>query len=187
MIEMFFKPQLAEHKCHHLIYYEKHILIWLRVMYWSGIGKMSHLHGPLARYVKLWVVHAPGMQGTFSPPSRVSDPNMHHGTYVTHVLLCTPGTLAISIEIGGGENVPGISGISGACATHNFTCLVRGPWGFHAKPVPSFVRLLHFLGQRLNMVLYSQITEIGGNTSKPLYQTWECALFVIESFAFEFQ
>ena len=25
-------------------------------------------HGPLDRYVKLWVAHAPGMQGMFSPP-----------------------------------------------------------------------------------------------------------------------
>ena len=25
-------------------------------------------HGPLARYVKLWIAHAPGMPGTFSPP-----------------------------------------------------------------------------------------------------------------------
>ena len=25
-------------------------------------------HGPLARYVKLWVAHAPGMPGTFFPP-----------------------------------------------------------------------------------------------------------------------
>ena len=30
-----------------------------------------------------------------------------------------------SFEVGGGENV---SGISGACTTHNFTYLVRGPW-----------------------------------------------------------
>ena len=27
----------------------------------------STRHGPLTRYVKLWVVHAPGMPGTFSP------------------------------------------------------------------------------------------------------------------------
>ena len=26
-------------------------------------------NGPLARYVKLWVAHAPGMPGTFSPPA----------------------------------------------------------------------------------------------------------------------
>ena len=59
-------------------------------------------HGPLASYVKLWVAHAPGMPGTFSPQPRVSDPDMHHGTCVTH-----------------GENVPG------ACATGIFTFLVR--------------------------------------------------------------
>ena len=37
-------------------------------------------HGPLTRYVKLRVAHAPGMPGTFSPPPRNSDPDMHHGT-----------------------------------------------------------------------------------------------------------
>ena len=34
-------------------------------------------YGSLPRYVKLRVVHAPGMPGTFSPPPRVSDPDMH--------------------------------------------------------------------------------------------------------------
>ena len=37
-----------------------------------------HLHGPLTRYVKLRVVHVRGMLGTFSPPPRVIDPDMHH-------------------------------------------------------------------------------------------------------------
>ena len=41
-------------------------------------------NGPLARYVKLRVAHAPGMLGTFSPPPRVSDPDMHHGTCCDH-------------------------------------------------------------------------------------------------------
>ena len=50
-------------------------------------------HGPLARYVKLRVAHAPGMPGTFSPPPRFSDPDMHHGTCVTHVPWCMPGSL----------------------------------------------------------------------------------------------
>ena len=31
--------------------------------------RMRSLHGPLTRYVKLRVVHAPGMPGTFSPPT----------------------------------------------------------------------------------------------------------------------
>ena len=51
----------------------------------------------------------------------VSYPGMHHGTCVTHVPWCMSG----SLTYGGGENVPGITG---ACATRNFTYLARGPW-----------------------------------------------------------
>ena len=83
------------------------------------------LHGPLARYVKLRVAHAPGMPGTFSPPQLVSDPDMHHGTCVTHVPWCMPGPLTSGFLWSRlRENVPGIPG---ACATGNFTYLVRGP------------------------------------------------------------
>ena len=49
-----------------------------------------------------------------------SDPDMHHGTCVTHVPWCMSGSLNRS----GGENV---AGIPGACATRNFTYLARGP------------------------------------------------------------
>ena len=49
-------------------------------------------HGPLTRYVKLRGAHALGMPGTFSPPPRVSDPDMLHGTCVTHVPWCMPGS-----------------------------------------------------------------------------------------------
>ena len=49
-------------------------------------------HGPLARYVQLRVAHTPGMPGTFSPPPRISDPDMHYGTCVTHVPWCMPGS-----------------------------------------------------------------------------------------------
>ena len=48
---------------------------------------------PLARYAKLRAVHAPGMPGTFSPTPRVSDPDMHYGSCVTHVPWCLPGSL----------------------------------------------------------------------------------------------
>ena len=34
---------------------------------------------------KIASVHAPGMPGTLSPSSQVSDPDMHHGTCFTHV------------------------------------------------------------------------------------------------------
>ena len=51
-----------------------------------------HSHGPLTRYVKLRVAHAPGMPGTFSPSPRVSDPDMQHGTCARHVPWCMPGS-----------------------------------------------------------------------------------------------
>ena len=82
-------------------------------------------NGPLTRNVKLWVAHAPGLPGMFprhelQSKLLVTDPDMHHGTCVTHVPLCMSG----SLTHGGAENVPGIPG---ACATHNFTYLARGP------------------------------------------------------------
>ena len=43
------------------------------------------------------------------------------GNRVMHVPWCMSG----SLTRGGGENVPGILG---ACATHDFTYLARGPW-----------------------------------------------------------
>ena len=41
---------------------------------------LTHFHGPLTRYGKLRVARAPGMPETFSPPPRVGNPDMHHGT-----------------------------------------------------------------------------------------------------------
>ena len=51
------------------------------------------LHGPLTSYAKLRVAYAPGMPGTFSLKPRVGDPDMQHGTCVTHVPWCIPGSL----------------------------------------------------------------------------------------------
>ena len=42
---------------------------------------------------KIAGAHALGMPGKFSPPPRASDPGMHHGTCVTHVPWCMPGSL----------------------------------------------------------------------------------------------
>ena len=50
-------------------------------------------HGPLARCVKLWGAHAPGIPVTLSLPPRVCDPDIHHGTCVAHVPCCMPGSL----------------------------------------------------------------------------------------------
>ena len=62
------------------------------ILHISVLLIISH-HGPPARYVKLRVAYAPGIPGTFSPPPRVSDPDMHHGTCVTHVSWCMSASL----------------------------------------------------------------------------------------------
>ena len=48
---------------------------------------------PLARHVWLLAAHALWMTGTFSPPLRVNDPDMHQSMCVTHVPWCTTGSL----------------------------------------------------------------------------------------------
>ena len=53
--------------------------------FWSTLVSARAKHGLLTRYVKL--------PRTFSPPPRVSYPDMHHGTCVTHVPWCMPGSL----------------------------------------------------------------------------------------------
>ena len=74
------------------IEYSRYITVYKTSMHYDAMAVKSD-NGPLARYVKLRVVHAPGMPGMFSPPPLVSDPVMHHDTCVTHVLWCMPGSL----------------------------------------------------------------------------------------------
>ena len=100
----------------------------------------------------MWVAHAPGMPGTFSPPPTsketvVSDPGMHPGTCVTHVPWCMSG----SLTCGSGENAPGIPG---ACTTRNVTYLVRDPWQLFLAHTSSNLMCPHFGNDR-------------GNTRKP--------------------
>ena len=73
-----------------------------------------------------------GNAGNVSPSPQVSDPDMHHGTCVTHVPWCMPGSLNSGLlwNWRRGGNVPGIPG---ACATWNFTYLVRGPWHYRVN------------------------------------------------------
>ena len=72
---------------------------------------------------KIEVAHEPGIPGTFFPPPRVSVPDMHHGTCVTHVPWCMPGSLT-----GGFLWSPWRGKRSRhprSCATRNFTHLVE--------------------------------------------------------------
>ena len=91
-----------------------------------SLSNLTQFHWSLARYVILRVAHAPGIPGTFSPPPRVSDPDMHHGTCMTHLPWCIPGSLISGFLWSRWRGKR--SQHSGACAIRNFTYLVKGPW-----------------------------------------------------------
>ena len=132
---------------------------------------------------KTAVVHALGMPGTFSPPPRVSDPDMQHGKYVTHVPWWMPGSLTrgFSFEVGGGENVPDVPG---ACATRNVTYLVRCPWLFPlvyveniSRDITRFALLAKFSADRYRWYppwLFLQLARTGAVIIHlwPLLLTW---------------
>ena len=100
-----FVRQGYAHLCKQLWFLRDFATIWVLLRDWKltseaslcGLCMMPHSqevsYGPLVRYVKLRVVHAPGMPGTFVQPPRVSDPDMHHGTCATHVPWCILGSL----------------------------------------------------------------------------------------------
>ena len=133
-----------------------------------------HLHGPLARYLKLQVAHAPGMLGTFSLPPPVSDPDMHHGTCMTKVPWCMPGSLTSCFLWNRWRG--NVTGIPGACATRNFTYLVRGPWlKYHCTGIGrmvwkqlqmnsnfSYLHLIHLRIRNLRLKLM-EILPLPGN------------------------
>ena len=67
------------------------------------------------------------MSETLSPPLRVSGPDMHHGTCVTHVPWCMSGSLTSFFSL---QSVVGNTFL--ALPAHAqpaiFSYLVRGPW-----------------------------------------------------------
>ena len=71
-------------------------LSWEKLYVPKQKKKIIICYGPLARYVKLRFAHALGMPGAFSPPPRVSDPDMHHGTCVMYVPWCMPASITIA-------------------------------------------------------------------------------------------
>ena len=70
-------------------------IIWLPQCQWAKQPRRIWVHTSWAscQIRKIVGAHAPGMPGTFSPSPQVSDPDMHHGTCVTHVPWCMPRSL----------------------------------------------------------------------------------------------
>ena len=97
-------------------------------------------NGPLVRYIKLRDVHAPGIPETFSPPPRVSDPGMHHGTCVMYVPWCMPGSLTsdFSLRSAAGKTFQAFPGVrnpqfcvSEAHGNKKNTCCANAPGNNH--------------------------------------------------------
>ena len=76
----------------------------------------------------------------------VSDPGIHHGTCLTHM----PWYMSGSLTRGDGKNVPGIPG---ACATRNFTYLVRGPCN-NVQSFFFYISLAHPFTRANNVTCY---------------------------------
>ena len=70
------------------------------------------------------------MPGTFSPLPRVSNHDMHHGTCVTHMSWCMPGSLLNGFLWSRWQGKRPRH--SRTCATCNFTYLVRGQMHTHS-------------------------------------------------------
>ena len=64
--------------------------------HWTRGMLVGHSWAP-CQIRKIAGAHAQGMSGTFSPSPRVSDPDTHHGTSVTHVPWCMPGSPTSSL------------------------------------------------------------------------------------------
>ena len=147
---------------------KNNVLQVTQLVYGDYMG-VRRLHGPPIRYIKWRVAHAPGMPGTFSPPLRVSDPDMHRCTCVTHVPWFSMGSLTGGFLWSRWQgNVPGISG---ACATCNFTYLVRGPWSVlqfckRFATTPHLVDIVHSLPLGIQQMTYKIILH---GTSKDVF------------------
>ena len=63
-----------------------------QAIFWTNADPV-HRQWASCQIRKFAGAHAPGMPGTFSLSPQVSDPDMHHGTCVTHVPWCMPGSL----------------------------------------------------------------------------------------------
>ena len=83
-------------------------------------------YGPLTRYVKLQVAHAPGMPGPFSAPPASKETASYRSWHASRHVPDARAMMRVGIANPRwrGGNIPGIHG---ACATRNIAYLARGP------------------------------------------------------------
>ena len=90
--------------------------------FWTGwhdesSNKYMASHGPLTRYIKLRVAHAPGMPGTFSLSPTSKETDSYRSRNASRHMRDTRAVMHVGIaNLRWRGNVPGIPG---ACATSN--------------------------------------------------------------------
>ena len=119
----------------HIFIYHSKISLGLKSLIWLGswfrgwdppMGLLPDAQNCGLRMRRVCRERFPRHRLQRKPP--ICDLGMHHGTCVTLVSWCMSG----SLTRGGGESVPGIPE---ACATRNFTYLVRGPLKSHDRHI----------------------------------------------------
>ena len=130
---------ISRHSVVHSSLYTTVFHLHCNICGWFEIFKMSLL--PDIRKI---VGCECSVNGPFSPPPRVNDPNMHHGTCVTHVPWYMPGSLTNGFlwSRWREETFPELQ----AQVQHAiFTYPVRGPWRTYLSiwPIQTCVICLH--------------------------------------------
>ena len=118
---------------------------------------LTDVHGPLIRYVKFRVAHAPKMPGTFPLTPRLNDPDMHHCTCVMHVAWCMPGLLTSGFK-SAEKTLPAFS-------AHAHPSILRIWQGAHAN-IPNPLAKLYKVSTRTvkrNVRLWVSIGHRRGN------------------------
>ena len=99
-----------------------HWWVWIyqHIAWYVSIDRTRDHHGPLTRYAKLRVVHAPGMPGTFSWPPTANQRSRHESRHVRHARAVTHVGIANSQWWGKRSRH------SRACPTRSFAAHVYG-------------------------------------------------------------
>ena len=153
-------------------------LIW-KIQTQHGLFK-NQSKWALTRYVKLWLANAPEMLGKFFPPPtsnetagqryRHASRYVRHASAVMHVGIANPRWW---------EKIPGIPS---ACATHNFTYLVRSPcaqarnmlvwwmiyWRLQWIPLGNVCVPKHTLHARHNWTAVYQLGSFASSAKTPM-------------------
>ena len=115
---------------------------------------------------KIARAHAPGMPETFSQPLRVSDPDMHHGTCMTHVPWCMPGSLTSGFlwSQRRGKTFP-------ACPAHAQPAILRIWQEAHGNPITLFTPYSQMSPKSMVLVSTSIDNRIT-TTGFPILVSW---------------